>query len=490
MSLKIFNTLTRNKEEFIPLEPGRIKMYVCGVTVYDECHIGHARSAIVFDVIYRYLRHKGYDVTYVRNYTDVDDKIINRANQEGVSCDVVAERYMKAFDQDMGSLGILRPAIEPRATTHIPQMIDLIKALERSGYAYDAPDAVYFPVRKFRPYGRLSGQDLDKMESGARVEPGEHKEDPLDFALWKKSKPGEPQWDSPWGMGRPGWHIECSAMSACYLGQPFDIHGGGKDLIFPHHENEIAQSEAAAGKTFVRHWVHNGWVTRDGVKMSKSLGNITTIREALKAHHPEVLRFFFLSSSYRNDFDFTDRGVRDARLGLERTANALVDIDELAEKPPAAHSLQTTAEAELLDFVEALPGRFEQAMDDDFNTALALSYFHEAVRHINRFISEEQITSSALGVLRRARETLCRLGNVLGLLQQYPRAFLEELRQRDKEAIPMDEKEIMRLASERSEARRRKDWAAADAIRNQLMANGIILEDGPEGTTWRRKLNG
>jgi cysteinyl-tRNA synthetase len=368
-------------------------------------------------------------------------------------------------------------------------MIDLVKALETRGYAYDTPDSVYFSVRRFRPYGQLSGQDLDQMESGARVEPGEHKADPLDFALWKKSKPGEPQWDSPWGKGRPGWHIECSAMSSFYLEQPFDIHGGGKDLIFPHHENEIAQSEAAVGKPFVRYWIHNGWVTKDGTKMSKSLGNITTIRDALKVHHPEVLRFFFLASNYRNDFDFTERGARDARLGLERMANMLADIYVVADNAPEAPAPGTPAEKELLDFVEALPRRFEQAMDDDFNTALVLSYLHEAVRRVNRFMSEEKITPSARGVLRRAGETLDRLGKALGLFQQDPRVFLEELRLKDKEAILVDEAEILRLVAERSKARWLKDWKRADAIRDQLLAKGIILEDGPAGTTWRKKLD-
>ncbi len=489
MILKIFNTLNRKKEEFIPLEPGRVKMYVCGVTVYDECHIGHARSAIAFDVIYRYLKYKGYEVTYVRNYTDLDDKIIQKANQEGMSCEDVAERYMKAFDRDMESLGILRPTIEPRATAHISQMIDMVKALETSGYAYDTPDAVYFSVRRFRPYGRLSGQDLEQIESGARVEPGEYKEDPLDFALWKKSKPGEPEWDSPWGKGRPGWHIECSTMSSYYLGQPFDIHGGGKDLIFPHHENEIAQAEASAGKPFVRYWTHNGWVTRDGEKMSKSLGNITTINEALKVYHPDVLRFFFLSSSYRNDFDFTERGVRDARLGLERIGNLLQDLDEMSDSSMGDTPPRTSAEKELLDFIETMPRRFEEAMDDDFNTALTLSYFHEAVRRINRFMSEEEMTASARGVLNRARETIPRLGKVLGLFQKSQSELLAELRQRDKETIELDEAEILSLLKERSEARKRKDWVEADAIRNQLLAKEIILEDGPEGTTWKKKLD-
>ncbi|MBW2147677.1 MAG: cysteine--tRNA ligase [Deltaproteobacteria bacterium] len=489
MTLKIFNTLTRNKEEFIPLEPGRVKIYACGVTVYDECHIGHARSAIIFDIIYRYLRHKGYEVTYVRNYTDVDDKIIQRANQESVNPEIVAERYMKAFDRDMESLGILRPDFEPRATAHIPQMIDLVMALETRGYAYDTPDAVYFSVRRFRPYGRLSGQDLEHIESGVRVEPGEYKEDPLDFALWKKSKPGEPEWDSPWGKGRPGWHIECSAMSAYYLGQPFDIHGGGKDLIFPHHENEIAQSEAATGKPFVQYWVHNGWVTRDGAKMSKSLGNITTIREALKTYHPDVLRFYFLSSSYRNDFDFTERGVCDARLGLERIAHVLQDLDEKSKGAIDDPSPRKGAEEELLNFVKTLPGRFEEAMDDDFNTALALSYFHETVRRLNRFMSEEEKTTAAQGILRRAGETLGRLGGILGLFQKGPSKFLAELRQLDRETIDLDEAEILRLVKERSEARKRKAWAEADTIRDQLSAAGIILEDGPGGTTWKKKLD-
>ncbi|MCJ7493900.1 MAG: cysteine--tRNA ligase, partial [Deltaproteobacteria bacterium] len=305
MPLKIYNTLTKKKEEFLPLQKGKVSMYVCGVTVYDRCHIGHARAAVVFDVLFRFLRYRGYEVTYVRNYTDVDDKIIKRANQEGVSCQEIAKRYIQEYEEDMEALGMERPTHEPRATENISQIIDLVKKLVEKGFAYTVDGDVYFSVEKFSSYGKLSGRDLEEMRAGARVEVDERKNNPLDFALWKSSKPGEPEWDSPWGRGRPGWHIECSAMSQRYLGESFDIHGGGQDLIFPHHENEIAQSEAATGKPFVRFWVHNGFVNINHEKMSKSLGNILAIRDLLQDHHPEVLRLFLLSNHYRSPVDFS-----------------------------------------------------------------------------------------------------------------------------------------------------------------------------------------
>jgi hypothetical protein len=313
MGLRIYNTLTRTKEPFEPREPGHVRMYVCGVTVYDECHLGHARSAIAFDVIYRYLMFKGYKVTYVRNFTDIDDKILDRARREGVAWDEIARTYIEAFKRDMEALDVLRPTVEPLATDHIPEMIQMIKRLEDAGVAYCVDGNVYFSVSSFPGYGKLSRRDRDQMMAGARVEPDERKRDPLDFALWKRSQPNEPAWDSPWGPGRPGWHIECSCMSQKYLGETLDIHGGGLDLIFPHHENEIAQSEALTGKPFARYWIHNGPLTREGVKMSKSLGNILSIREALERYHPEELRLFFLLAHYRKPLDFTEAGIREAR---------------------------------------------------------------------------------------------------------------------------------------------------------------------------------
>jgi cysteinyl-tRNA synthetase len=328
VSLKIYNTLTKKKEEFAPLRAGQVSMYVCGVTVYDRGHIGHARAAVVFDIIYRFLRSLGFSVTYVRNYTDVDDKIIHRAAREGVSTREIAERYIREYEQDMEDLGVERPTHEPKATENILQIIDLVKKLVDKGFAYAADGDVYFAVEKFPGYGRLSGRDLEEMRAGARVEVDERKRNPLDFALWKASKPGEPEWDSPWGKGRPGWHIECSAMSQRYLGETFDIHGGGKDLIFPHHENEIAQSEAASGKPFVRFWVHNGFVNIDQEKMSKSLGNILAIRDLLKEHHPEALRLFLLSNHYRSPVDFSLQNMAEARISLDRFYSTLQEIDK------------------------------------------------------------------------------------------------------------------------------------------------------------------
>ena len=334
MGLRVYNTLTQSKEEFIPLQEGRIGMYVCGVTAYDLCHIGHARNAVVFDVIYRYLLYKGYQVTYVRNFTDVDDKIINRAQQEGINTEEIAARYIQEFSVDMGALGLKEPTVEPKATEHIPEMIDMVQRLIAKGHAYQVGGDVYFAVDGFSGYGRLSKRSLDEMQAGARIEVDEKKRNPLDFALWKAAKPGEPSWDSPWGRGRPGWHIECSAMSQKYLGDTLDIHGGGKDLIFPHHENEIAQSEGASGKPFVRYWLHNGFVNIDREKMSKSLGNILTIKEILRDYHPELVRLFLLSRHYRSPIDYSSQGMEEARKNLERFYQTLAGIEEGLGKEP------------------------------------------------------------------------------------------------------------------------------------------------------------
>ncbi|MGQ9655648.1 MAG: cysteine--tRNA ligase, partial [Thermodesulfobacteriota bacterium] len=333
MSLRVYNTLTHNKEVLEPISPGHIRMYVCGVTVYDECHVGHARSAIVFDVIYRYLLHKGYRVTYVRNFTDVDDKIIDRAKREGIAWDEISRTYTESFHADMDALGILRPTLEPRATDHIPDMIRAIAVLEEKGFAYSVDGSVYFSVGRFRDYGKLSRRDKAEMLAGARVEVDDVKRDPLDFALWKRSEPGEPSWDSPWGRGRPGWHIECTCMSQKYLEESFDIHGGGLDLVFPHHENEIAQAEALTGKPFARYWIHNGPLTREGVKMSKSLGNILTIRDALHEYHREELRLFMMMAHYRKPLDFSSQGMAEARAALDRLYSTLARLDQLRDQP-------------------------------------------------------------------------------------------------------------------------------------------------------------
>ena len=491
MPLRIYNSLTKKKEEFVPLREGRISMYVCGVTVYDRCHIGHARAAVVFDMIYRFLGHLGFEVTYVRNYTDVDDKIINRANQEGVSSREIAERYIAEYEEDMKSLGVRPPTHEPRATENISQIIELVKKLLDKGYAYPVNGDVYFAVEKFPSYGKLSGRNLEEMRAGARVEVDERKNNPLDFALWKSSKPGEPAWESPWGQGRPGWHIECSAMSQRFLGESFDIHGGGKDLIFPHHENEIAQSEAATGKPFVRFWMHNGFVNIDQEKMSKSLGNIRSIRDILKEYHPEALRLFLLSNHYRSPLDFTLQNMAEARANLDRFYSALLGIEEVLSKGKEDPSLKPSSlkgsAKELEEKISLVKEKFGGAMEDDFNTALALGYLHELTRVINRVLGEKSFRKdpSAPSLLRMGKECLLGHGHILGLFQEPPAEYFAGQRRRFLEAKGIGEEEIRSLIAEREEARKSKDFARADDIRNRALARGIALEDGPQGTTWR-----
>lgn len=491
MSLRIYNSLTKKKEVFIPLREGRVAMYVCGVTVYDRGHIGHARAAVVFDVIFRFLRLAGYDVTYVRNYTDVDDKIILRANREGVSSREIAERYIREYEEDMDSLGVLRPTVEPRATENIPQIIVLVQKLAEKGFAYSVGGDVYFSVEKYPGYGKLSGRELEEMRAGARVEVDERKRNPLDFALWKASKPGEPEWDSPWGPGRPGWHIECSAMSQRYLGESFDIHGGGKDLIFPHHENEIAQSEAATGKPFVRFWVHNGFVNIDQEKMSKSLGNILAIRDLLKDHHPEALRLFLLSNHYRSPVDFSWQNMIEARTSLDRFFSVLLEIEEFLAggeevRPLIAERLKGSAR-ELYDKILAFKEKFLEAMEDDFNTALALGYIHELSRVLNRVLGEKGFRKdpAAVGLLKDGRERLLESGNILGLLRETPAEYFAGQRKRFLQAQGKQEEEIQDLIQKREAARKAKDWARADEIRAQAASMEIALEDGPRGTSWR-----
>lgn len=456
--LKLYNSLTRQKEVFTPLVPGKVGMYVCGVTIYDLCHIGHGRTFVAFDVITRYLRYLGYDLTYVRNITDIDDKIIHRAAENGESCDALTTRLTADMHQDFMALNIARPDIEPKATEHIPEIIQLVENLIEQGYAYVADNGdVLFEVSRYADYGKLSGQNLEQLQSGARVEVEQSKRNPLDFVLWKPSKPNEPSWDSPWGPGRPGWHIECSAMNGKHLGTHFDIHGGGADLQFPHHENEIAQSCCAHHTAYVNTWMHSGMVMVDQEKMSKSLGNFFTIRDVLKHYDGETVRYFLLSGHYRSQLNYSDDNLNKAHSALERFYIALRGLPKVEAQGGDA-------------FVE----RFMAAMNDDFNTPEAYAVLFDLAREINR-LKPTDVTGAA-GLAAHLRE----LGGVLGLLSQDPETFL-----RGKENNGTVE--IERLVQARLDARAQKDWAAADAARDQLTALGIVLEDGPEGTHWRRK---
>ena len=477
MALKIYNSLTHRKEVFVPVVEGQVRLYACGVTVYDESHIGHARSAIVFDVVCRYLRNSGYDVIYVRNFTDIDDKIINRANAENRSWKEIAEIYIASFRSDMAALGVLPPTHEPRATEHIGEMIALIEALIQKGFAYRADGSVYFSVSRDKGYGELSGRSLDEMMTGTRIEVDERKKDPLDFALWKESKPGEPAWDSPFGQGRPGWHIECSTMSIKYLGNPFDMHGGGKDLIFPHHENERAQAECATGRRFVNFWVHNGFVTMDREKMSKSLGNILAIKAFLKRYHAEVLRLFFLSAHYRNPVDYTEKAIESADSALHRlyaTLERVSGIKGLESGTPRSN-----------EELEGFEKRFYAAMDDDFNTALALSSLFDLASAINRMADEEG--RDVLPFILHGRTLLLSLANLLGLLTEEAEAFMAQAARRHLLKVGLDEGRVEEAIRGRAEARRNKDYARADEIRKTLLKKGVTLLDTPDGTKWRIK---
>jgi cysteinyl-tRNA synthetase len=480
MALRVYNTLSGSKEEFVPLNPGKVGMYVCGVTVYDHCHIGHARANVVFDMIYRYLQAKGFEVNYVRNYTDIDDKIINRANRDGVAYNEISERFIKEFDSDMARLMLELPTHQPKATEHIPEIIAIVQKLIDKEFAYQSGSDVFFCVEKFDPYLKLSKRNLEDMQAGARIEVDERKRHPMDFALWKGAKPGEPYWESPWGQGRPGWHIECSAMSMKYLGETFDIHGGGKDLIFPHHENEIAQSEAANGKPFVKYWLHNGFVNINAEKMSKSLGNFFTIKEVLDRYDAEVLRFFLLSAHYRSPIDFSDQNLKDAELGLERIYKALVSIDErLSGGEDFAPSEES---AELEEKCQAIAGRFTEAMDDDFNTALALGHLFDVVRSINKVVP---VTPKEL--LERVKEAVAAISRVLGVCDSNPASFLQRLKDRKTSEMELSVEEIERLIAERAEARKAKNFQRSDEIRNQLLERDIVLLDTAQGTTWKVK---
>jgi len=480
----LYNTMTRKKEDFVPLRQGRVSMYVCGITAYDLCHIGHARSAVVFDLLVRYLRFTGLDVKFARNFTDVDDKIIKRANEEGLSSEEVAEKYIAAFYEDMDKLGVVRADLEPRATKYIGEMLALAERLIENGHAYATPSGdVYFRVRSFAPYGKLSGRDIEEMRSGARVAPGEEKEDPLDFALWKAAKPGEPFWESPWGKGRPGWHLECSAMSEGLLDLPLDIHGGGQDLIFPHHENEIAQSEAALSGEFCRFWVHNGFVQINSEKMSKSLGNFTTIRDIYAKYLPEVLRFFLVSSHYRSPLDYSDQALDEAEKGLRRIYAALSLIDgHLARSKWSG----TPLPAEIGEELARLEGQWRAAMEDDLNSAAATGHIFGLVRLAGRIMEDKTLGKSkeAPEVLSRIKKDILECGGVLGVFTTAPEDFLAALRDSRAARKGIAAAKVEELMQARQDARKDKDCARADAIRGELTEMGVEVKDTPAGPVW------
>ena len=480
MALRIFNTLNSKKELFEPLEAGKVRMYVCGPTVYDACHIGHARSVVVFDVIARYLKEKGYDVTYIRNFTDVDDKIIQKANQLGIDSTAVAERFIEEFYQDMDALNVQRATIEPKATDHIAQIVEFIEKLILKGFAYPINGDVYYSVEKFKRYGKLSGRKLEDMEAGARIDIDERKQNPFDFALWKSAKPGEPAWDSPWGQGRPGWHIECSAMSREYLGETFDIHGGGKDLCFPHHENEIAQSESLSGKPFVRYWVHNGFVNINQEKMSKSLGNFLMIKDVLKSYHPETVRLFLLSKHYRSPIDFTDKAMDESSKGLDKIYALL----ERVEKKVGPIFLVQDVE----------PGicwkHFCDAMDDDFNSARSIGIIFDTVRSLNRLLDqhENNLPSEVKQTLQSGLADIRRTGEILGMFLEHPTQYFDNKQTQVLEQKSIDHAVVAEMVEQREAARKSKNWEMADQIRKELVDMGISLEDRAGGPVW--KING
>ena len=450
MALRIFNTLNSKKELFEPLEAGKVRMYVCGPTVYDACHIGHARSVVVFDVIARYLKEKGYDVTYIRNFTDVDDKIIQKANQLGIDSTAVAERFIEEFYQDMDALNVQRATIEPKATDHIAQIVEFIEKLILKGFAYPINGDVYYSVEKFKRYGKLSGRKLEDMEAGARIDIDERKQNPFDFALWKSAKPGEPAWDSPWGQGRPGWHIECSAMSREYLGETFDIHGGGKDLCFPHHENEIAQSESLSGKPFVRYWVHNGFVNINQEKMSKSLGNFLMIKDVLKSYHPETVRLFLLSNHYRSPIDFTDKAMDESSKGLDKIYALL----ERVEKKVGPIFLVQDVD----------PGicwkHFCDAMDDDFNSARSIGIIFDTVRSLNRLLDqhENNLPSEVKQTLQSGLADIRRTGEILGMFLEHPTQYFDNKQTQILEQKSIDHAVVAEMVEQREAARKSKNW--------------------------------
>ncbi len=465
--IKLYNTLTRKKEPLTPVQEGKIGLYACGPTVYDYFHIGNARVFILFDVLRRYLEYRGFDVTYVQNYTDIDDKMINRAAELGISVKDLADRFIQAYEEDAAALGIQPADYQPKATDYVPQIIKIVERLMEKGHAYEVDGDVYFHVESFPEYGKLSHQDLEELEMGSRVEVDERKKHPMDFVLWKKEKPGEPSWDSPWGKGRPGWHIECSAMSMEYLGETLDIHAGGQDLIFPHHENEIAQSEGATGKTFVRHWVHAGYLNIDQEKMSKSLGNFRTVRDLRQEVDPMVLRFFMLSAHYRNPINFSLEQIQQASRALERLNTAFYNLQERLSK--VGQGEPDEFEQGLLQTLEESKSRFIEVMDDDFNTAEALAVLFDLAREANTYLNRPE--GQKANVIQPVVDFYRDANQVFGYMKTDTDTSLES--------------EIEELIAQREEARKAKNWAVADGIRDQLRERGIILEDTPQGVRWK-----
>lgn len=465
MTIQIYNSLTRKKEPFIPLEEGKVKMYVCGPTVYNYIHIGNARPAIVYDTVRRYLEYKGYGVKYVSNFTDVDDKIIKAANELGEEVSELTERFINAYFEDVTALGCKKADVHPRVTDHMDDIIEFISVLIDKGYAYESEGDVYYRTRKFEEYGKLSHQSIDDLKVGARIEAGEKKEDPLDFALWKAAKPGEIHWSSPWGEGRPGWHIECSVMAREHLGDTIDIHAGGQDLTFPHHENEIAQSESYTGKTFAKYWMHNGYINIDNEKMSKSLGNFVLVHEIIQKIDPQVIRFFMLSVHYRHPINFSEELIDSAKSGLERIRTAYANV---LHRLDATTNLGEPSE-EYIQKIDNIKNQFEREMDDDFNTANAISAMFELARTANTYLNEANTNER---VLRAFIETFDTFGQVLGVQLVVEEELLDE--------------EIDALIQERNEARRNRDFKRADEIRDQLLSMNIILEDTRQGTRWKR----
>ena len=476
MAIKIYNTLTRQKEVLEPIEPGKVRMYMCGPTVYDYFHIGNSRPFILFDIFRRYLKYRGFEVKFVTNLTDVDDKIIKKASEENVSTDVVAEKYSTAFFEDTKRLGIQEADAYPKATENISDIIELIEKLVQNGVAYPVDGDVFYSVTKFPGYGKLSGKNIDELESGARVEIDPRKENPLDFALWKAAKPGEPYWDSPWGKGRPGWHIECSVMSMKHLGESFDIHAGGVDLVFPHHENEIAQSEGATGKPFVKYWMHNGFLNIEGEKMSKSLGNFFTAREIMEKYHPAVIRMFFLLKHYRSPINFSEERILEAQSALERIITTLENIDSVL----AEHKVQDSENSPSLpESIDDLKNEFINEMDDDFNTAGAISKIFDLVKEANLILASSQLPRHDILSLKRIKQVIQELDSFLGILY-----FKETM-----ESSIKEDALINILIDVRSKLRTEKLWSLADLIRDKLDEVGVELKDNPNRTTWSKKVS-
>jgi len=488
MTIHIYNTLSNKKEEFIPLERKKVKMYVCGITAYDFSHVGHARVYVVFDVIYRYLKHMGYNVTYVRNFTDIDDKIIKRAAELGVTTTELSEKYIALYHEDMDALGVLRPDFEPKATETIPEMISIIEKLFENGYAYQVGNDVVFSIYKFQDYGKLSGKNIDELQAGARIDIDDKKNNPLDFVLWKGAKPGEPSWESPWGMGRPGWHIECSAMSMKILGQTIDIHGGGRDLTFPHHENEIAQSEGANKKKFVLYWMHNGFVNIDKEKMSKSLGNFMTIRDVRAKYHPESLRFFLLSNHYRSPIDFSEKNLAASEEAVSRLYELKKRISIIIKEGRKGEGVPEEERNIFSQAIAQLKNDVFESMNDDFNTARAIGKLFEFLHNANRFLDfDETLSQSDCALVSEAFDALSMIKKIFGILESDSDAFFEHIKGLKLQNKGLDESEIVRLIESRNQARKNKDFKTADFIRDELSSRGILLKDSPEGTTWKLK---